>query len=111
MSILELDGVEVVYRRADGQPVKAVAGVDLTVDRGEIVGLVGETGCGKSSLARAGVGLVRLTAGQVRFDGKTIHSLGIRTRPKREARLQMVFQDPYSSINPRRRIGDQIADG
>lgn len=111
MSILEMDGVEVVYRRADGRPVKAVAGVDLAVDSGEIVGLVGETGCGKSSLARAGVGLVPLVAGQVRFEGKVIHSLGNGTRPKREARLQMVFQDPYSSINPRRRVGEQVADG
>lgn len=52
-----------------------------------------------------------LASGQVRFDGKAIHSIGNRTRARRETRLQMVFQDPYSSINPRRRVGEQVADG
>ena len=111
MSLLEFKNVEVVYKRADGQPVRAVAGADLSVEKAEIMGLVGETGCGKSSLARAGVGLTRVAAGTIAFGGKPIHPLGLRARPKRETRLQMVFQDPYSSINPRRRVGDQIADG
>ena len=66
MSVLEVRGVEVVYLRRDGVPVRAVAGASLDVDAGEIVGLVGETGCGKSSLARAAVGLVRPDAGEVR---------------------------------------------
>jgi oligopeptide/dipeptide ABC transporter ATP-binding protein len=110
VSILELQDVEVVYRRADGEPVAAVAGASLAVDRGEIVGLVGETGCGKSSLARAGVGLVRVAAGRVLFEGQEIRPLGHGARDRRQTRLQMVFQDPYSSINPRRKIGDQIAD-
>ncbi|HLZ27120.1 MAG TPA: ABC transporter ATP-binding protein [Chloroflexota bacterium] len=97
--------------RRDGVPVRAVAGASLSVDAGEIVGLVGETGCGKSSLARAAVGLVRPDAGEVRFEGQPLHALGRRSRPRSEVRLQMVFQNPYGSLNPRRRIGDQIADG
>jgi len=111
MSVLEVRDVEVVYLRRDGVEVRAVAGASLSVDAGEIVGLVGETGCGKSSLARAAVGLVRPDAGEVSFDGQVLHALGRRPRPRREVRLQMVFQNPYGSLNPRRQIGHQIADG
>jgi peptide/nickel transport system ATP-binding protein len=88
-----------------------VDGVDLTVGRGEIVGLVGESGCGKSSLARAGVGLEPLAAGAVTFEGKPVTALGRRRRPAYLRGLQMVFQDPYESLNPRRKVGEIIADG
>jgi len=111
MSVLDVREVEVVYPRRDGVPVRAVAGASLQVDAGEIVGLVGETGCGKSSLARVAVGLVRPYAGEVYFEGRPLHALGQRSRAPGEVRLQMVFQNPYGSLNPRRRIGDQIADG
>ena len=111
MSLLEMRDVEVVYLRRDGVPVRAVAGASLSVDAGEIVGLVGETGCGKSSLARAAVGLVRPDAGEVTFEGQPLHALGRRSRQRSEVRLQMVFQNPYGSLNPRRTIGEQVADG
>jgi oligopeptide/dipeptide ABC transporter ATP-binding protein len=111
VSLLELRDVEVVYQRQGRAPVRAVAGASLTVDAGEIVGLVGETGCGKSSLARAAVGLVAPSAGEVWFDGRPLRPLGRRARDRREARVQMVFQNPFSSLNPRRRVGSQIADG
>jgi peptide/nickel transport system ATP-binding protein len=88
-----------------------VDGVDLTVGRGEIVGLVGESGCGKSSLARAGVGLEPLAGGAVTFEGKPVTALGRRRRPAYLRGLQMVFQDPYESLNPRRKVGEIIADG
>ena len=110
MTVLELRNVEVEYARRDGVVLRAVAGATLQVEAGEILGLVGETGCGKSSLARAAVGLVPATRGEVRFEGQPVHALGRRARPRRETRLQMVFQNPYGSLNPRRRIGDQIAD-
>lgn len=110
MSLLELRDVEVVYKRRDGTPVPAVVGANLDVDAGEIVGLVGETGCGKSSLAKVAVGLTPPTRGTVRFDGKDVHVLGLRARPTRERRLQFVFQNPYGSINPRRKVGAQVAD-
>jgi peptide/nickel transport system ATP-binding protein len=110
MSLLELRDVEVVYQRRDGTPVPAVAGASLDVEAGEIVGLVGETGCGKSSLARAAVGLVPATRGSVTFEGRPVHVLGWRARPVRERRLQLVYQNPYDSINPRRTIGAQVAD-
>src|SRR5436309_16076285 len=102
MSVLELRDVEVEYSRSGRTPVRAVAGASLSVDAGQIVGLVGETGCGKSTLARAAVGLVKPNAGDVLFDGQPVHALGRRARPKRETRLQMVFQNPYGSLNPRR---------
>ena len=111
MSLLELRGVEVSYAGPNGQVVRAVAGVDLDVEAGRVTALVGESGCGKSSLGKAAVGLVAPSAGSVRFDGVEATPLtrGARARPLR--RLQMVFQDPYASLNPRRRIGPQIADG
>jgi peptide/nickel transport system ATP-binding protein len=109
--LLELREVAVTYQRRDAPPVMAVAGVDLQVERGQVVGLVGETGCGKSSLARAAVGLVKPSGGEVRFEGRPVAPLRRRARPRDQVRLQMVFQDPYASLNPRRRVGDQIADG
>ncbi|MEP6980629.1 MAG: ABC transporter ATP-binding protein [Nakamurella sp.] len=110
MSLLEMTDVAVTYEQR-GRSVRAVAGVDLTVERGEIVGLVGESGCGKSTLAKAAVGLVPTSGGSVRFDGTPVVPLGRRSRPVALRRMQMVFQDPYSSLNPRRRVGDQIEDG
>ncbi len=108
--VLELSGVAVDYGRR-GQRVRALDGVDLTVGRGEIVGLVGESGCGKSTLARASVGLEPLAAGTVTFEGHDVTPLGRRRRPGFLRGLQMVFQDPYESLNPRRKIGELIADG
>ena len=71
---------------------------------------MGETGCGKSSLGRAAVGLLPAAGGSVTFDGEPVHVLGRRARPRRERRLQLVFQNPYESLNPRRKVGAQIAD-
>jgi oligopeptide/dipeptide ABC transporter ATP-binding protein len=110
MSVLELDAVEVTYERRGLEKVKAVAGASLSVERGQIVGLVGESGCGKSSLARAAVGLVAPSAGTVRFEGRPVTPLRRRARARELARLQLVFQNPYSSLNPRRKVGAQIAD-
>jgi peptide/nickel transport system ATP-binding protein len=111
MSVLELEEVDVTYERRDRVTLKAVVGASLAVGRGQIVGLVGESGCGKSSLARAAVGLVAPSAGRVRFEGRDVTALTRRARPRALTGLQLVFQNPYSSLNPRRKVGDQIADG
>ena len=110
MSALELSDVVVDYHGREGR-VRAVAGASLSVDRGRIVGLVGESGCGKSTLARAAVGLVAPASGTIRFEGRDVSPLGRRARPAELVRLQLVFQNPYSSLNPRRTVGSQVADG
>jgi oligopeptide/dipeptide ABC transporter ATP-binding protein len=108
---LRLEDVHVEFKRRGRAPVRAVAGVNLRVEPGQIVGLVGETGCGKSTLARVAVGLARPTSGTVWLDGEKLRPLGYGRRNRHDARLQIVFQNPFSSLNPRRKVGDQIADG
>ncbi|MFD1546257.1 ABC transporter ATP-binding protein [Nonomuraea guangzhouensis] len=109
MTLLAIDDL-VVEHRSPGRPiVRAVAGASLAVGPGEVVGLVGESGCGKSTLARAVCGLNPVTEGSITFDGQPVTPLGLRKR--KLTGIQMVFQDPYASLNPRRRVGDQIADG
>src|SRR5207248_6253833 len=111
MSALEIRDVVVDYQARGGGHVRAVAGASLTVEPGQIVGLVGESGCGKSSLARAAVGLVEASVGTVVFEGRPVTPLGRRARPADLVRLQLVFQNPYSSLNPRRTVGRQVGDG
>ncbi len=98
-----------VVRRTIGQ-VQAVDDVSFDVAAGETVGLVGESGCGKTTLGRCVVRLHQLTAGTIRFAGRDISVLNRRElRPVRR-QLQMVFQDPYASLNPRKRVGTIIGD-
>ncbi|MBD7918609.1 ABC transporter ATP-binding protein [Cellulomonas sp. Sa3CUA2] len=111
MSLLEIRDVEVEFRSRSRGTVRAVDGVSLDVERGQVVGLVGESGCGKSSLARAVVGLEPVTTGTVLLDGAPVAPLRWRRRSAHDVRMQMVFQNPYGSLNPRRTIGSQLRDG
>jgi peptide/nickel transport system ATP-binding protein len=109
--LLSIDDLVVQYRRPGAPPTRAVAGVSLQVRAGEVVGLVGESGCGKSTLARAVCGLTAAKEGAITFDGTPVGPLRVRRRDPALTAVQMVFQDPYGSLNPRRRVGAQIADG
>jgi peptide/nickel transport system ATP-binding protein len=96
-----------VLQRRSGT-VKAVDGVSFDIARGETLSLVGESGCGKSTTGLALMGLIKPTGGRVTFDGQEIRSFNRRALKSYRRRMQIVFQDPFSSLNPRHRVRDAI---
>jgi peptide/nickel transport system ATP-binding protein len=110
--LLHVEGAKVTYpsRRRGGLPVQAVDGVDLSVAAGEVVALVGESGCGKTTLARAVLGLQPLSGGSIHFDGSPLPTSKSGLRAYRR-KAQLVFQDPTGSINPRQSIYEIVAEG
>lgn len=106
MPLLELKDIKVHFPLRSNwfsskRSVKAVDGVSLTLDKGEIIGLVGESGCGKSTLGRTAVHLEPPTSGQVLIDGVDLYKASSRELRQLNGRYQMIFQDPYGSLNPR----------
>ncbi|MCP3459038.1 ABC transporter ATP-binding protein [Bradyrhizobium sp. CCGUVB23] len=107
--LLKVDNLVVEYGLGN-KIVHAVSGVSLDVARGETLGLVGESGCGKSTLGRAVLQLRRATSGRVLFDGEDLTAMQGEPLRKMRRRVQLIFQDPIASLNPRRRIGDIVAE-
>jgi peptide/nickel transport system ATP-binding protein len=109
--LLTVSNLSVEYERRHGRAsVLAVDGVSFAVDAGETVGLVGESGSGKSSVARAILGLAAVTSGSVKFEGDEIANATYRARRMLARHLQVVFQDPYASLNPARTVGKSLAE-
>jgi oligopeptide transport system ATP-binding protein len=90
--------------------VRAVDGIGFRVEQGETLGLVGESGSGKSTACRAVLQLIQPTSGSVRFEGREIAGLGRRQMQPLRRQMQMIFQDPYASLNPRKRVGQIVGD-
>jgi oligopeptide/dipeptide ABC transporter ATP-binding protein len=117
MNILVARGLKKYYRSAGGMFLRgsrhlmAVDGVDVDLEKGKTLGLVGESGCGKSTLARLLLRLEEPDAGTLEIDGADFLSLKGRALRRARRKIQMIFQDPYSSLNPRLTVGSTIAEG
>jgi peptide/nickel transport system ATP-binding protein len=109
-ALLEVRGLEVRFRGQHGAVARAVDGVDLAVRHGEVLALVGESGCGKTTLARTILGLERPAAGEIRFEGEPLRYEGRFLRSYR-GKAQIVFQDPMGSLNPRQTVYEVVAEG
>lgn len=110
-NILEVRNLKKYFDLGRGRKLKAVDNVSFAIKRGETLGLVGESGCGKSTTGRTIIRLYDATEGEVIFNGKDVHKLQGRDLKKFNRDMQMIFQDPYASLNPRMTVGDIIGEG
>jgi oligopeptide transport system ATP-binding protein len=110
-NILEVRNLKRYFNMGRGAVLKAVDNVSFSIKRGETFGLVGESGCGKSTTGRTIIRLYDVTDGEVLFNGKNVHKLKGKESKEFHRKMQMVFQDPYASLNPRMTVGDIIAEG
>ncbi|WP_411709869.1 ATP-binding cassette domain-containing protein [Arthrobacter sp. B10-11] len=110
--LLRVDNLVVEYpsKKFRAKPFRALTGINITIGQGETLGLVGESGSGKTTLGRAVLGLAPVTGGKIMFEGKDISHATRRQRRTLSRDLQVVFQDPYTSLNPALEIGDILAE-
>src|SRR5450631_2350031 len=106
-AMLAVRGLKKYFGHGD-HPVRAVDDVSFDIETGEVLGLVGESGSGKSTIGRSLLKLIEPTAGEIRFEGADLAPLSARAMRPYRRRLQIIFQDPYASLNPRRRVGDTL---
>ena len=109
--LLRVEDLVVCFPAGRKRFVHAVSGVSFDVAEGETLGIVGESGCGKSTVARAVIRLVDITAGEVLYAGRDLAGLEGEDLRRMRPQVQMIFQDPISSLNPRRRVRDVVAEG
>ncbi len=109
--LIEVKDLKKYFKVGKNAYLKAVDGVNFKIYKGETLGLVGESGCGKTTCGKTVMGLYDATGGQVIFDGTDIHSLNKKEKKEFTKRAQIIFQDPYSSLNPRMTVGDIIGEG
>ncbi|GIJ29862.1 hypothetical protein Vqi01_50240 [Micromonospora qiuiae] len=112
MSLVEIEDVHKVFpaRQRGGEPVHALKGVSLHVNEGETLAVIGESGSGKSTLGRVALRLIDVDSGAVRIDGKDLGTMDANTLRRQRADMQLVFQEPFESLNPRMAIGAIVAE-
>ena len=109
-TLVQIENLKKHFPTSGGQSVRAVDGVSFNIERGETLGLVGESGCGKTTVGRCLLRLIEPTSGAINFDGQDLLSLSKSEMRSLRRRMQIVFQDPYSSLNPRMKVGDIIGE-
>lgn len=109
--LVEVNGLKKHFTLGTGASLKAVDGVSFTIRKGETLGLVGESGCGKSTLGRTLIRIYESTEGEALFQGRNVHQLTRKEAKQFNRDVQMIFQDPHASLNPRMKVGDIIAEG
>jgi len=110
-ALVEIKDLKKHFHVGGGQVLKAVDGVSFKIKKGETLGLVGESGCGKTTCGRTLLGLYENSGGEVFFDGQEITKLSGKKKKQLKKRMQVIFQDPYASLNPRMTVGDVIGEG
>ncbi|MCR6513701.1 ATP-binding cassette domain-containing protein [Clostridium sp. LY3-2] len=109
--LLEVKNLKKYFNVGKGKTLKAVDDVSFVINKGETLGLVGESGCGKTTCGRTVMGLYEATGGEVLLEGRDISKLSNKEKREYSKTVQMIFQDPYASLDPRMTVGDIIAEG
>lgn len=110
-NILEVNNLKKYFRISGGRDLKAVDNVSFSIERGKTLGIVGESGCGKTTCGRTCIGLYKPTDGSVLFEGKDVHKMRGAEKKAFTRKVQMIFQDPYACLDPRMKVAEIIAEG